>query len=93
MEFAKYIKAAFANRWNILYLVGGMGAAFLSGQLVVDTTLNQVFVNVVHIAEYVVNDVLQPASGLVCCQSLCQKSAEFLSCLQQAVFDRIFLDT
>lgn len=32
MSFFKYIKAAFANKWNILALAGGTGFALLSGQ-------------------------------------------------------------
>jgi hypothetical protein len=31
MGFGKYIKAAFANRWNLLAVIGGMGFAALSG--------------------------------------------------------------
>jgi hypothetical protein len=31
MGFAKYIKSAFANRWNVLALFGGVGVAMLSG--------------------------------------------------------------
>jgi hypothetical protein len=31
MGFGKYIKTAFANRWNILALFGGVGVAILSG--------------------------------------------------------------
>jgi hypothetical protein len=31
MGFGKYIKSAFANRWNILALFGGVGVAMLSG--------------------------------------------------------------
>jgi hypothetical protein len=31
MGFGKYIKTAFANRWNLLALLGGMGFATLSG--------------------------------------------------------------
>jgi hypothetical protein len=31
MGFAKYIQSAFANRWNVLALLGGVGVAMLSG--------------------------------------------------------------
>ena len=31
MGFGKYLKAAFANRWNVLALMGGVGFAALSG--------------------------------------------------------------
>jgi hypothetical protein len=31
MSFGKYLKAAVANRWNLLALFGGVGAAFVSG--------------------------------------------------------------
>jgi hypothetical protein len=31
MGFGKYIQSAFANRWNLLALFGGMGVAMLSG--------------------------------------------------------------
>jgi hypothetical protein len=31
MGFAKYLKVAFANRWNLLALFGGVGAALISG--------------------------------------------------------------
>jgi DNA repair exonuclease SbcCD ATPase subunit len=32
MGFGKYIKTAFANRWNLLALFGGLGFSFLSGR-------------------------------------------------------------
>lgn len=32
MSFLKYLKAAFANRWNLLALFGGLGLAMVSGQ-------------------------------------------------------------
>lgn len=32
MGFGRYIKSAFANRWNLLALFGGLGVSFLSGQ-------------------------------------------------------------
>ena len=32
MDFLKYIKAAFANKWNILAFAGGMGFAAISGK-------------------------------------------------------------
>src|SRR3954466_10986176 len=31
MGFGRYIKAAFANRWNLLALFGGVGLAAVSG--------------------------------------------------------------
>lgn len=32
MSHSKYIKAAFANRWNLLAVAGGVGLSFLSGE-------------------------------------------------------------
>jgi len=32
VRFGKYLKAAFANRWNLLFLAGAAGFAFLSGR-------------------------------------------------------------